>query len=233
MCNNMEITIKKITILTGTCLVLIVLPYLLMFYQNGISGNPTDWSSFATYLNGLIVPILSFVNILVLLSVRQAVSNISVEKYEHNKTLREYNKKDLGGFKVEIDTNLTIEDNLHNLESHIATIEELFKDLYESDQHCEQDLYELFKMAKLSKKSIDAIKRIPYYENPFVDRMWETHSLAVNNTLTYTITELLQIKVKIYELLLYKDSNNSELHDKYIAAQKELEDFHESSMIYD
>lgn len=229
---DMEITIKKIAIITGICVCLIMLPYVVMFYQNGLSGNPYDWSSFATYFNGLIVPVLSFANIFVLLSVKQAVSNISKEKYEHNKTLRKYNKKDYGGFKVEIDTNLTIEDNLHNLENHLAQIRELFNILNESDQGCEDDVYELAELAKLSKKSVKAIRSVPYYMNPFCNRMWEIHNLAVNNTLTLTTSELLQIKVKIYELLC-RNSNSNDLHDKYITSQKELEDFHESSMILD
>lgn len=205
-------------------LLLIIATYILNFHKSQISTHSEDWSSFASYINGLITPILAFINILVLIEVKNSVSDISILQKNHKKKLRAHNRH-LGDFQLKINENNSIEDNLRILDDNINRISELFEDFRHADEQCEKDLYELTKKAKLSAKSIKSLKDVPYYENPFINRLWELHNIGVSNTMIETHKNILQLKVNAYQLMVANNPADKSLFDKYIVAQKNLEDF--------
>ena len=68
---------------------IIILPYVICFRSTNISSNPSDWTDFASYVNGLLTPVLMIINIIILTGVEKAVSSINVEKYLHKRRLSE------------------------------------------------------------------------------------------------------------------------------------------------
>lgn len=223
---------STIYIIIGISLFLIITIYVFNFHKTQISTNPEDWNSFASYINGMITPILAFINILILMEVKNAVSDIDVFQKKHKKKLRAHNRH-LRDFQLKINENNSIEDNLRILDDNINQISELFEDFHHADEQCEQDLYELTKKAKLSAKSIKLLKDVPYYENPFVNRMWEMHNIGVSNTMTETIKNILQLKVNTYQLMVTNNPADQSLLKKYKSAQKDLEDYIENAGLVD
>lgn len=225
---------KYIIIIIIAVLAVIVGAYIFQFKEYPISKDPTDWNIFASYLNSLMNPVLTFVNIIVLLGVGQAVRGINHIKREHLSRLEAYNAYSRDNeYKVVINPNAKAEDNLNELEKQITQIEGLFESFRKSDERCEADLYQLAKRAGLSEEATQLLRDVPYYENPFVDRMWAPHNLGVNNTMTYVYSSFLQLKINVYELLLKENSKDNQLRTKYLHAQKELEKYHKVSMTCD
>lgn len=210
--------------------VLVVLAYVLRFGNYGLSNSTESWSSFASYFSGMLSPILAFVNILILVSVRHAIYDTRDDIKAHRKKLKRYNhNKDFKDLKVQINPYATAEDNINQIESNLNAIEHLFEGVQESDERCEQDLYQLARKAKLNRGAISALKRVNYYENPFINRNWEFHNLAVTNTMVHTRTSFLQLKVNVYSLMVQNNPNDKSLYEKFKKAQKDLEEFHKDS----
>ena len=51
-----DMTKKQIILLGVLSLAMVVLPYIWKFGNASVSSNTADWGSFATYLNGLLMP---------------------------------------------------------------------------------------------------------------------------------------------------------------------------------
>ena len=214
--------------------ILIVAIYLINFIDYTVSDNPYDWSSFASYFSGLMTPILSFVNILVILGLGKVVKDLGNEKQKHQAILSEYNNNsEWGDLKLKITPNATAEDNINSLHECLKRIEEQFRLFNNSDEECEKDLFDLARKAKLSRKAIQALHDVPYYENPFVNRMWELHNIGSNNIMAESKITLLQLKVNVYELMYKSEPDNEVIHNKYLEAQKELENYHKDSVLVD
>jgi len=62
---------------------------------------------------------------------------------------------------------------------------------------------------KLLGYDTTSYEQVSYYENPFFNRNWETHSLAVNNTLTDLIISLKQGEVRYLEEYVKTHSNDN------------------------
>jgi hypothetical protein len=63
---------------------------------------------------------------------------------------------------------------------------------------------------------------LPYYENPFIHRNWETHMLAVNNTLTDLVVALKQVEVRFLEEYAKTHFNESAVLERLEKAKSEL-----------
>ena len=64
--------------------------------------------------------------------------------------------------------------------------------------------------------------KVPYFENPFWSRNWETHSLLVHNTLTDIIVALKQAEVKFLEEYVKTHSNEVDALGRLEIAKGEL-----------
>ena len=129
-------------------------------------------------------------------------------------------------FKIQVNPDATVEDNLSDIQSQLAAIQKLFDEFRESDEQCMTDLDELAKNAKLCNRTIKKIHDVPYYENPFMNRMWELHNIKANNTMSNIYMHFLQLKVNVFRLLSETDHDNKNYIEKLEKAMKEFEDFH-------
>ena len=158
----------SIIIITILSVAIIILPYVICFHSAIFSRNPSDWTNFASYVNGLLTPVLMIINIIILIGVEKAVNSINVEKYLHKRRLsKNNNNQEFAEFAVKINPEATAEDNLRDLHKQFDRVEALFSAFELSDNDCEADLYKLARKAKLCKKAISALRNVPYYENPF------------------------------------------------------------------
>ena len=115
----------------------------------------------------------------------------------------------------EIDQKITIDYNI-DIETNISLLEEKLNDLFsihtllgESDSSINTD--EFLTKIKVDKALVDAI---PYYENPFELRHWEIHHLAIPNISSKITLYFELLKIKLFELLLEKDTGNTEIQKK-------------------
>ena len=230
---NMNKRTTPIVIIILLVAIIVVGLFIWNFHSSDISSNPADWSMFASYFNGILTPILTFINIMVLLGVGQSIRDISKENRRHKKRLQTYNNSNYGDLKIGINPEATVEDNLKEMECHLARIEELFVEFKKSDERCENDFQELVERLGVSKSTNKSLSNIAYYENPFFNRMWEMHNIAVPNVISYAQTSFLQLKVNVYNLMLAQEPDNETIHAKLVSAQKELEDYHRDSMLAD
>ena len=181
--------------------VLVVGAYVVNFHEGSISMNTSDWNNFGSYINGLMAPILMFINIIVLLNIKNAVSEIGKMNSVHRNKLIHYNENMVNDFKIQVNPDATAEDNLSAIQSQMATIQELFDEFRESDMRCMTDLDELAKKAKLCNRTIKKIHDVPYYDNPFMNRMWELHNIKANNTMSNIYMHFLQLKVNVFSFV--------------------------------
>lgn len=213
--------------------VLVVGAYVVNFHGGSISMNTSDWNNFGSYINGLMAPLLMFMNILVLMNINNEISKIGKMNSVHRNKLLHYNNTMDKDFKIQVNPDATAEDNLSAIQSQLATIQELFDEFRESDEHCMTDLDELAKKARICKRTINKMHDVPYYENPFINRMWELHNIKANNTMLSIYMHLFQLKVNVFRLLNETDPDNKDFIEKLAKAMKELEDFHKKSMYVD
>lgn len=213
--------------------VLVVGAYIANFYGGSISRNSSDWNNFGSYINGLMAPFLMFMNIIVLLNIKNAVSEIGKMNSGHRKKLIHDNNNMDKDFKIQVNPDATAEDNLYAIQSQLVAIKELFDDFKESDEQCMTDLDELAKKAKLCNRTIKKIHNIPYYENPFMNRMWELHNIKAMNTMSSIYMHFLQLKVNVFRLLSESEPEKKDYIEKLEKAMKEFEDFHKKSMYVD
>lgn len=66
-------TKKTIYILVAISTVAILLPYILQFMGSEVSSTTADWSNFSTYINGLIMSILTIANLMILVNVNNSI----------------------------------------------------------------------------------------------------------------------------------------------------------------
>lgn len=117
---------------------------------------------------------------------------------------------DLADLKINRDFDKGLLDLLSELEGHIKTIENYCDLCADSDntKTLKSDLKLLLNKAELDFASLE---KVPYYENPFVNRNWEMHNIGRPNLFSHIALCLNQLKVKIAEELIKSDPKNTEL----------------------
>jgi hypothetical protein len=103
-------------------------------------------------------------------------------------------------------------DLIDNANNATIRIENLFKILHKSDRKLLDDLYTLLELKGINKS---IIYNVPYYENPFENRNWETHNLGVPNWLLRLRIDLVHIEVKYLEEYLKTNSNDLKAKDRF------------------
>ena len=83
----------------------IVLGMYWMVFHEGFSYNSADWGNFGSYFNGLMMPILTFVNILVFVSISMKISSLDDKRAEKEAEgqkylmLMQFRKKEIDNFE--------------------------------------------------------------------------------------------------------------------------------------
>lgn len=117
-------TKKTIYILVVISTVAILLPYILQFMGSEVSSNTADWSNFSTYINGLIMPILTIANLMILVNVNNSIKGNNDKREKLYKILkRQMGKGDFAEFRVDVEKQESVEESL-------AILDEKVKDVY-------------------------------------------------------------------------------------------------------
>lgn len=117
-------TKKTIYILVVISTVAILLPYILQFMGSEVSSNTADWSNFSTYINGLIMPILTIANLMILVNVNNSIKGNNDKGEKLYKILkRQMEKGDFAEFRVDVEKQESVEESL-------AILDEKVKDVY-------------------------------------------------------------------------------------------------------
>lgn len=117
-------TKKTIYILVVISTVAILLPYILQFMGSEVSSNTADWSNFSTYINGLIMPILTIANLMILVNVNNSIKGNNDKREKLYKILkRQMEKGDFAEFRVDVEKQESVEESL-------AILDEKVKDVY-------------------------------------------------------------------------------------------------------
>lgn len=117
-------TKKTIYILVAISTVAILLPYILQFMGSEVSSNTADWSNFSTYINGLIMPILTIANLMILVNVNNTIKGNNDKREKLYKILkRQKGKGDFAVFRVDVEKQESVEESL-------AILDEKVKDVY-------------------------------------------------------------------------------------------------------
>lgn len=134
-----------------------------------------------------------------------------LHKYEHS----------FAELAVEIDAQASGIKVLQKANEAFKRLEELFELFRTSDACLPNDLSEL-----LRKKGIDPsiFEDIPYYENPFENRNWESHNLASRNWMQSLQIALVHIEVKYLEEYLKTNSSDLEAKERLGQAKESLKE---------
>lgn len=117
-------TKKQIYILVAISTVVILLPYILQFMGSEVSSNTADWSNFSTYISGLIMPILTIANLMILVNVNNSIKGNNDKRDKLYKILkRQMGKGDFAESRVDIEKQESVEESL-------AILDEKVKDVY-------------------------------------------------------------------------------------------------------
>ncbi|WP_026966582.1 hypothetical protein [Algoriphagus terrigena] len=114
--------------------------------------------------------------------------------------------------KIERDFNKGVLGLLDELEEHFQSVMSYCDICAQSDssQRLHEDLSTLLSKVGIKK---DILEKVPYYENPFVNRNWELHNIGRPNFNSHFKLTLHQLRVKIIEELLKSDPKNGDLRD--------------------
>lgn len=117
-------TKKTIYILVAISTVAIFLPYILQFMGSEVSSNTADWSNFSTYINGLLMPILTIANLMILVNVNNSIKGNNDKREKLYKILKsQMEKGDFAEFRVDVEKQESVEESL-------AILDEKVKDVY-------------------------------------------------------------------------------------------------------
>ena len=106
-----------------------------------------------------------------------------------------------------------------NLRESISRISDLLGLLASTDQTIEDEFKELLRKKNIEPSIFDDI---PYYENPFINRNWESHALASTNNIARISVDLLVLEIKYLEQYL-QTNTDKELQKRLSKAKEKLE----------
>lgn len=136
----------------------------------------------------------------------QQIEN-EAEFFWNSQSNRSFEFEDL---KIIGEFNKDIFEIYNDVENYINSVQELCETLAESDENnvLNKDLEKIFQLCNLDYSKVEQIE---YLENPFINRNWEIHNLAMRNYHSKIILSLNQLKLKIIELLINNEPKDEEL----------------------
>ena len=133
-------------------------------------------------------------------------------------------------FKILRDFNSNLFELFEELDNRIKSIQEYCDLCATSDGNSMKDLEELCKKAEVD---FEQIVCVPYYENPFVHRLWEMHNIGNPNLFSELNLCIGDIKVKILEEVLKSSPSNEIIKEALEKYRIEFEDLYKSSYYVD
>lgn len=149
----------------------------------------------------------------------------SIDKYWQR--LQNFDDEDETGFKINIDTNAELQTLLDSIGNRFEQLEGFLSAMSYSDEKLPADLRELCERAGVD---YSLFEQIPYWENSFVNRLWEIHSIGVPNISNQLKLYFLQFCVNIFAELSKHDSVYNDILHVY---QAKLESHHRQNYYAD
>lgn len=128
---------------------------------------------------------------------------------------------------VDINTKAPIEEILYDLKSNINDLEKDTSWLCDSDSGLSSEIENF--LTKIGY-NLEEYKKIPYYQNPFENRNWESHNLAIPNMIIRIRLALLQLEIKYLELYLKKYPKDHLAKTKFIKLKEEMKEWAKSCL---
>lgn len=109
-------------------------------------------------------------------------------------------------------------------------IRNLLEVLHKSDESLKEDFEVLLAKQGISPELFD---NIPYYENPFENRNWESHNLGTPNWLQRLRIDLVHLEVKYLEEYLKAHSDDIKAKASFDKAKEALKEYAKAAMHVD
>jgi len=131
------------------------------------------------------------------------------------------------GLMMEVNGDSSFIEIISSAKETLDHIHNLLLRLHESDEKLERDFINFLSKKNINKEVFDDI---PYYENPFDGRNWESHNLSSPNLIQRLRIDLIHIEVKYLEEYLKVNNNDLIAKSNFEKAKKILKDFAETAM---
>jgi len=120
---------------------------------------------------------------------------------------------------VSVDTRRSVVDLFAECSEQMSSLERLTDFLRDSDNSLSAEARSFLEKIGYSLEKYDAV---PYFENPFVNKAWETHNLGIPNHFTNLRLITLQIEVVFLSEYLKTNSNDGHANLRFQKAKEEL-----------
>ena len=134
------------------------------------------------------------------------------------------------GLAMEVNGENSYFDVIASAYNAVDGIQNLLESLHQSDETLKQDFESFLSKKGISKELLDDI---PYYENPFENRNWESHNLGTPNWLQRLRIDLAHIEVKYLEEYLKTNSNDLIAKNSFENAKNRLKKYAKTAMHID
>lgn len=134
----------------------------------------------------------------------------SMENYWRR--LENIDNNDKTDLKIKIDSETDIQTLLENIAESFKKLEDFLSFMAESDENLPRDLQALCAKAGVEYA---VFENIPYWENSFINRLWEIHNLGVHNVSSHLKMYFLQLCVKVFAELSKSDSTYNTILQEY------------------
>ena len=134
------------------------------------------------------------------------------------------------GLVMEVNGQASFDEVIADAHNAVSGIEALLNRLRESDEALVEDLNVLLELKNIPESTFTDV---PYYQNPFENRNWESHNLGTPNWLLSLRIALTHIEVKYLSEYLKTNSNDNSARNKLDMAKQKLESYAVSAMPVD
>ncbi|EGQ8807128.1 hypothetical protein DC847_RS18945 [Vibrio parahaemolyticus] len=134
------------------------------------------------------------------------------------------------GLAMEVNGQASFDEVIVDAHNAVSGIEALLNRLRESDEALVEDLNVLLELKNMPESTFTDV---PYYQNPFENRNWESHNLGTPNWLLSLRIALTHIEVKYLSEYLKTNSNDNSARNKLDMAKQKLESYAVSAMHVD
>lgn len=134
---------------------------------------------------------------------------------------KEYFKLNEHGLAMDFVSNQNTLELLNIFSKNFNGLQNMINDVSTSNENLEDDLKELIQKLDCDKEKL---KSIPYYENPFINRSWETINLGFPNWMNSLKLSFLNLQVRLLEYEVQRNNTKGNIQ-ALENAKKELFDF--------
>ncbi|MGR5150120.1 hypothetical protein ACQKP8_26690 [Photobacterium alginatilyticum] len=126
------------------------------------------------------------------------------------------------GLAMEVNGQANFQDIINDAREAVSGLEGLLERLHQSDEKLNDDFLHLLNLRGIPES---VFSDVPYYENPFENRNWESHNLGTPNWLLKLRIALTHLEVKYLSEYLKTNSNDNTARAKLDSAKSKLEEY--------